>query len=110
MAVNQLQYKLVFIDAVDLHQFSSPLFADQLSLVPIHDGAAHKVTVVFKLHPESWTLITYNKNKPKKYISLVYSPDKKSKEKLPRVASFVKRIYHVVIKRTVDRVGDYQPK
>ena len=108
--MNQLQYKLVFIEAVDLHQFSSRLFAGQLGLVPILDGAAHKVAVAFKLHPESWTLITYNKNKQKSIFSLVYSLDKKSKEKLPRVALFVKRIYYVVIKRTVDRVGDYQPK
>ena len=52
-AVNQLQYKLVFIKAVDLHQFSFPPFAVRLGLVPSRNVAAHDVTIAFELLPTS---------------------------------------------------------
>ena len=50
-AVNQLQYKLVFIKAVDLHQFSSPPFAVRLGPVPSRNVTAHVVTTAFELFP-----------------------------------------------------------
>ena len=50
-AVNQLQYKLVFIKAVDLHQFSSPPFAVRLGLLPSRNVTAHVVTIAFELFP-----------------------------------------------------------
>ena len=52
-AVNQLQYKLVFIKAVDLHQFSSPPFAVRLGPVPSRNVTAHDVTIAFELLPTS---------------------------------------------------------
>ena len=52
-AVNQLQYKLVFIKAVDLYQFSSPPFAVRLSPLPSRNVAAHDVTIAFELFPTS---------------------------------------------------------
>ena len=48
-AVNQLQYKLVFIKAVDLYQFSS--FAVRLSPLPSRNVTAHVVTIAFELFP-----------------------------------------------------------
>lgn len=51
--MDQLQYKLVFIKAVDLHQFSSPLIAVRLGLVPSRSEAAHYVTIAFELLPTS---------------------------------------------------------
>ena len=56
--VNQLQHKLVFFVAVYLHQFPSQSFAVRLGLVPSLDGASHKVTVAFKLHPAPGTMVT----------------------------------------------------
>ena len=50
-AVNQLQYKLVFIKAVDLHQFSSPPFAVRLGPLPSRNVTAHVVTIAFELFP-----------------------------------------------------------
>ena len=50
-AVNQLQYKLVFIKAVDLHQFSSPPFAVRLGPLPSRNVTAHVVTTAFELFP-----------------------------------------------------------
>ena len=52
-AVNQLQHKLVFIKAIDLHQFSSRPFAVGLGLMPIRNVGAHDVTVAFELLPTS---------------------------------------------------------
>ena len=52
-AVNQLQHKLVFIKAIDLHQFSSPHFAVRLGLMPSRNLAAHDVTKAFELRPTS---------------------------------------------------------
>ena len=48
-AVNQLQYKLVFIKAVDLYQFSS--FAVRLGPLPSRNVTAHVVTIAFELFP-----------------------------------------------------------
>ena len=50
-AMNQLQYKLVFIKAVDLHQFSSPPFAVRLGSLPSRNVTAHVVTIAFELFP-----------------------------------------------------------
>ena len=50
-AVNQLQYKLVFIKAVDLHQFSFPPFAVRLGPLPSRNVTAHVVTIAFELFP-----------------------------------------------------------
>lgn len=52
-AVNQLQYKLVFIKAVDLNQFCSPPFAVRLGPVPSRNVTAHGVTIAFELLPPS---------------------------------------------------------
>ena len=48
-AENQLQYKLVFIKAVDLYQFSS--FAVRLGPLPSRNVTAHVVTIAFELFP-----------------------------------------------------------
>ena len=52
--MNQLQYKLVFIKAVDLNQLSSPPFAVRLGPVPSRNVTAHDVTIAFELRASNF--------------------------------------------------------
>ena len=66
--VHQLQYKLVLLFTVDLHQIFTQSFTAGLGLVPSLDGVAHLVTVAFKICPATRTRTFSMKNK-KKVIS-----------------------------------------
>ena len=49
--INQVQNKLVFFIAVDLHKISAFAFAVRSSSLPTFDCATHKVTVAFEMRP-----------------------------------------------------------
>ena len=49
--MNQVQNKLVFFIAVDLHKISAFAFAVRSSSLPTFDCATHKVTVAFEMCP-----------------------------------------------------------
>ena len=49
--MNQVQNKLVFFIAVDLHKISAFAFAVRSSSLPTFDCATHKVTVAFEMRP-----------------------------------------------------------
>ena len=49
--INQVQNKLVFFIAVDLHKISAFAFAVRSSSLPTFDCATHKVTVAFEMCP-----------------------------------------------------------
>ena len=51
--INQVQNKLVFFIAVDLHKISAFAFAVRSSSLPTFDCATHKVTVAFEMRPTS---------------------------------------------------------
>ena len=49
--INQVQNKLVFFIAVDLHKIPPFAFAVRSSILPTFDCATHKVTVAFEMRP-----------------------------------------------------------
>ena len=53
--INQVQNKLVFFIAVDLHKISAFAFAVRSSSLPTFDCATHKVTVAFEMRPTTGT-------------------------------------------------------
>jgi len=52
---DEIQDKLVFFLAVDLHQFPTQGTAVRESLGPRLEGTAHQVTVIFKVFPTAGT-------------------------------------------------------
>ena len=75
--INQVQNKLVFFIAVDLHKIPPFAFAVRSSLLPTFDCATHKVTVAFEMRPATGAGI-FSATETKKLVITCYFKKAKS--------------------------------